>query len=177
MSAPAATKPILVLMAGLPGTGKSTLAYALAATLGWIVIDKDLIHSAMISTGAGKLDSTPAAYEAALVLVQDLVTKQQRSVILDTAGRQPFLLERSREIASQSGARLRIIRCVAPGDVRMSRLSGRTRLPSQWAADFGGEDEQNAWYAHLPRESLVIHTDEPFELCLSSALKYLTEDE
>jgi shikimate kinase len=32
----------LVLMAGLPGTGKSTLGYALAKTFDWIVIDKDV---------------------------------------------------------------------------------------------------------------------------------------
>ena len=34
-------KPIVVLMAGLPCTGKTTLAYALQDELRWLVVDKD----------------------------------------------------------------------------------------------------------------------------------------
>ena len=168
--------PTLVLMAGLPGTGKSTLAYALAKTFGWVVIDKDLIHSAMLAKGSGKLESTLAAYEAALALVKDLVEKQDRSVILDTAGRQPFILERSKEIVSQCGARLKIIRCVAPKEVRMTRLSMRSRQLSQWSADFTSDDEQEAWYTHLPNQLLVVQGDEPFELCLNAAVEYLNRE-
>jgi hypothetical protein len=93
----------LVLMAGLPGTGKSTLACAL-----------------------------------------------------------PFLRERSREIVSASGARLRIIRCVAPKEMRMTRLSTRSRQLSQWSADFAWDNDQEIWYAHLPDESLVVQGDKPF---------------
>src|SRR5690349_330244 len=35
--------PTLVLLAGLPATGRSTLAIALARRLGWPAIDKDLL--------------------------------------------------------------------------------------------------------------------------------------
>ena len=40
---------MLILMAGLPGTGKSTLSRALATDLGGIVIDKDQIRAALFS--------------------------------------------------------------------------------------------------------------------------------
>ena len=163
-------------MAGLPGTGKSTLGYALAKIFDWIVIDKDLIHSAMMSMGSGKLDTTPAAYETALSLLEDLIVKQNKSVILDTAGREPFILERAKEIAAQCEARLRIIRCIAPKDVRMTRLSTRNRRASQWATDIASEEEQEAWYAHLPVESLVIQTEGPLELYLDTAVRFLNDE-
>ncbi len=38
-----------VIMAGLPGTGKSTLAASLAAQLGGIVLDKDTVRAALFS--------------------------------------------------------------------------------------------------------------------------------
>ena len=40
---------MLILMAGLPGTGKSTLSRALAAKLGGTVIDKDQVRAALFS--------------------------------------------------------------------------------------------------------------------------------
>src|SRR5436190_14757919 len=38
---------MLILMAGLPGTGKSTLSRALAAELGGTIIDKDRVRAAL----------------------------------------------------------------------------------------------------------------------------------
>jgi hypothetical protein len=57
----------------------------------------------MMSKGSSTLDATPAAYEIALSLLEDLIVKQNKSVILDTAGREPFILERAKEIAAQRG--------------------------------------------------------------------------
>ena len=48
----------------------------------WIVIDKDLIHSAMMSKGSSTLDTTPAAYEIALSLLEDLIVKQFHAYLL-----------------------------------------------------------------------------------------------
>ena len=109
-------------------------------------------------------------------MLEDLIVKQNKSVILDTAGREPFILERAKEIAAQCEARLRIIRCIAPKDVRMTRLSTRNRRASQWATDIASEEEQEAWYAHLPVESLVIQTEGPLELYLDTAVRYLDDE-
>src|SRR5689334_23331178 len=92
--------PTLLMLAGLPGAGKSRLALALARRLGWFVIDKDLLHSALLTQGADPGVVGALAYAAALALVDDAVRRQARSVILDTAGRQPFILERAQEITA-----------------------------------------------------------------------------
>lgn len=41
--------PTLVMFAGLPGTGKSTLALALGKSLGWPVIDKDILNAVLLT--------------------------------------------------------------------------------------------------------------------------------
>ena len=166
----------VVLMAGLPGTGKSKLAYELSKMLDWVVMDKDLIHSAMIEKGIKKNDSGAAAYEVAFWLVKDLLKRQKKSVILDTAGRQPFILERMKNITSQEQAKLKIIRCVASKDVRVKRLSERSPLASQWALDNATETEQEVWYEHLPAETLVIQTDGSFESYFDEVLRYLKDE-
>ena len=40
---------MLVILAGLPGTGKSTLARALAGRIGGAVLDKDIIRRALFA--------------------------------------------------------------------------------------------------------------------------------
>jgi predicted kinase len=39
--------PCLVIMAGLPGTGKSTISRVLAAEVGGLVLDKDNVRAAL----------------------------------------------------------------------------------------------------------------------------------
>ncbi len=46
--------PTLVLMAGLAGTGKTSLALALGNRLGWPVIDKDTGKSGLLELGVSE---------------------------------------------------------------------------------------------------------------------------
>jgi predicted kinase len=110
-------QPPLVLLARLPGTGKTTLAYALARQLGWIVLDKDLFNGVLLDADMDQEQAAPLAYQLLFTLAEDLLVKQCSSVILDSAGRQPFILQRAKEIAKRSRAWLKVIRCVAPQPV------------------------------------------------------------
>ena len=46
---------MIVIMAGLPGTGKSTLARALAQRLAGAVLDKDEIRAALFAAGTRRV--------------------------------------------------------------------------------------------------------------------------
>ena len=94
------THRAVVMMAGLPGTGKSTLATRLARSLGLLVIDKDLIHSVMMDRGADRAQSAEIAYEISFWLLADFVNRQDKSAIFDSAGRQPFVLGRLQNICA-----------------------------------------------------------------------------
>ena len=60
--------PILILMAGMPGAGKSTVALGLGAAFGWPVIDKDVIASSLLDSGILDEQMQPAAYDACFAL-------------------------------------------------------------------------------------------------------------
>lgn len=163
----------LVLMAGLPGTGKTTLAYALANELHWPVLDKDLLNGVLLDGGLAQPQAAPLAYDMLFVLGQDLLIQQQQSVILDSAGRLPFILERGSSIAQLAAARLKIVRCVAPQAIRAERLANRIAKPSQWVVDQATDEDQEQWYAHLPPETLVIATDRPMVAYIDEVMAYL----
>jgi len=165
-------------MTGMPGTGKTTLALALGQTWGWPVIDKDSLKSTLLIGGVSSELAGPASYALMLEMAQDLLVKQHLSVILDSPGRFPFVLDQVKEMTERAGARLKIIQCQAPRQLRSLRLTERQARPSQWRGDAGlSDEEEQAMFAHLPANTLVLDTGSPVEDCLDSAYAYLCQEE
>src|SRR5438105_228813 len=127
--------PTVLMLAGLPGTGKTTLAYKLGRILDWTVLDKDLFNTELLNAGLSQSQAGPLAYELMFSLAHDLIIKQRHSVILDTAGRQPRNLQQARLIAGDAPARLQIVRLIASHAVRKKRMASRIPCPSQWVTD------------------------------------------
>src|SRR5947207_8457854 len=108
-------KHTLVLMAGLPGAGKTTLAAALGRTLQWPVLDKDWLKSSLLNQDLGtSMEITGTiAYELLFAMAEDLLVRQLLSIILDTPARYPFILNRANKLAQEAGAQLKVVLCRA----------------------------------------------------------------
>jgi predicted kinase len=104
------------------------------------------------------------------------IHKQGHSVILDTAGRQPIILDRAKLIALSGGADLRVIHLMAPFETRQSRLSSREARPSQWVEDQTTAAEEMEWYSHLPPDALAISSLRPLKEFLPDVLEFLLSD-
>lgn len=168
----------LVLMAGMPGTGKTTLALTLGQALGWPVIDKDSLKSPLLTLGVSEELAGPASYALLLEMAHDLLVQQRLSVILDSPGRFPSVLERVQNMTEQVGARLKIIHCIANQELRQQRLTRRVARPSQWTANADLSDEQERqMFEHFPTDILILDTSWPFEQCIAEALAYLQQEE
>ena len=163
----------ILMLAGLPGTGKSTLAAYLASEFDWVIIDKDLIHSALIEQGQKKDESGDAAYAVSLWLAKDLVVRQNRSVIFDSAGRQQFILPRLEAMCAESYARLKVIYCSAARAERQKRLAGRVALGSQLVQDVFSDEDETRFYRHLPDSRLQVDTTAGVQAVLSACFAYL----
>ena len=165
--------PTLVLMAGLPGVGKSTLAAQLGAMLHWLVLDRDIIKTAMIDTGMDEEQAGWIAYEMFFALAEDIIMQQHHSIILDTSALRPFILERATAIARSASAQLKVILCTADSATRVSRL--RQRDDQNWRAKILTVifDNDYFYFSHLPTDMLVLSSVTPFEEYLVQALSYL----
>src|SRR5258708_2047880 len=77
---------LLILLRGLPGSGKSTFARALAASIGAVVLDKDLVRAALFPGETTEYSSRQDDVVMRLMLEavrEHLARRADRPVILD----------------------------------------------------------------------------------------------
>ncbi len=166
----------LLLLAGHPGAGKSTLARALGQRLEWPVLDKDTFKSTLIPstcTCRGE-DINILAYQLVAAVAGDLLA-QQRSVIVDSPLKRPVVIEQFGCLAVAAQAQLKVILCLADDRVRNQRLAARAPKASQLRAH-GVETDQEAQFGHLPANTLTLHTDHLDEHLVRVACDFLAGD-
>jgi predicted kinase len=119
---------VLVVMAGLPGAGKSAVAQELARALGCAVLSVDPVEAAMWQAGVSRREPTGlAAYVVAEALAAEQLALGHDVVIDAVNGVEPAR-DQWRRLAERAGAALRFIevRCSDEEEHRR-RLEGRAR--------------------------------------------------
>lgn len=118
--------PALIVMVGLPGTGKSHFSRALAARLPAIIVESDAIRKTLFAQPTYSPQEHYIVFQRAYALVEELI-RRGITVIFDATN----LVERHREylyrIADRYHARLLIVLTQAPVDVVRQRLEARRR--------------------------------------------------
>jgi predicted kinase len=166
------SKLTLVLMAGLPGAGKTTLASKLGRDLGWHVIDKDKLKERLLQQGMGDEQAGFAAYNQSFDAALDALMKQQ-SVILDSAALHPFILDNAKGIVCNiENAQLKVILCVADRNLRNRRLRNRPQV-TRINVDPATIADYLQYFKHLPADKLILFTTTSFEECLAQARDYI----
>jgi len=161
---------LVIQMHGLPGSGKSTIARALAPALGAIVLDKDVIKAALLRAGVSEKQSGPAAYEVYFAQAEDLVSLGH-SVILDNPVYWPVVEQRWKDICSRVGAPRLIVECViADTAERARRLESRHGLESQTRTP--ADVSTSPGYV-LSGERIVLDTTRPVDELVHEALAYI----
>jgi aminoglycoside phosphotransferase family enzyme/predicted kinase len=129
----------LVVVGGLPGTGKSTLAAGLAERTGWLVLRSDEVrkdlagvsHSARAGgrLGAGIYDeaSTEATYHELLARAQAAL-EMGESVVVDASWSRASWRSAAVRVADDSASDLVELRCEAPAAVAAPRIETRQAL-------------------------------------------------
>jgi aminoglycoside phosphotransferase family enzyme/predicted kinase len=138
--------PTLLMVGGVMGTGKSTLAAALQHELGWARCSSDAVRKRMAGLrpaqpqaadfGAGiySREWTARTYQALLEEAEGGLA-DGRSVILDASFAQQANRVAAARLAASYGARAVFAECVCPRKVVLARLARR------WAARVAGEAE------------------------------------
>ena len=163
---------MLILMAGLPGTGKSTLSQALAAKLGGTVINKDELRAALFEPGDIEYSTEQDEFcmRVMLKVAGYLLRKDPaRKVFLDgrTFSRR-YQLDRATGYAQAIGQPWRILECICRDDTARQRLDhDRAHLAQN--RDSHLYLEVKARFEEITFPKTVIDTDLPLETCVQIA--------
>jgi predicted kinase len=164
---------MIVLMAGLPGTGKSTLARELAKRTGGRVIGKDEIRHSLFSENEIKYSSRQDDFCLQIMLqlaAYVLQRNPQRIVFLD--GRpfsRRYQIDNVAQAASSIHQTWRILECVCPEDVARKRLKGETDHPAT-NRNFQLYLEVQSRFEAITLPKMTIDTSETLEVCIDSAM-------
>lgn len=115
---------MLIILAGLPGVGKTTLARALAVRLGATLVRVDGIEHALARGGVSPIDGL--GYEVAhAVALENL--RLGRTVVADTVNPWELTREAWRAVATQAGVQALDVE-VTCGDLREHRRRVEARV-------------------------------------------------
>jgi aminoglycoside phosphotransferase family enzyme/predicted kinase len=145
--------PTLLLIGGLMGTGKSTLAQALQRELGWALCSSDATRkrlaglqfnqpqAAGFGQGLYDPDWTARTYQVLLEEAKAAL-EDGRSVLLDASFVRRADRQAALRLAAAQGARVIFIECICPPEVALQRLDHRWTARVEGGQQTGMEASQ-----------------------------------
>ncbi|MBM6619497.1 AAA family ATPase [Bacillus suaedaesalsae] len=168
-------------MAGFPGTGKSTLAKQIGLLTNAIVLDHDVVKTAILEDRDEHMDSNKAgkmAYKVEWALT-DYHLSQGKSVVLDSPCFYTEGLVRGMQLAKKYSVKYKYIECYLDDFHEVNRrLQNRDRLLSQIEKVESKDYFQKALVNSKKPENgmfLVIDTSSPLISYIQKAITYLKE--
>jgi predicted kinase len=170
---------MIVLMAGLPGSGKTTVARALAARTSGRVLSKDEVRHAIFLPD--EIEYSSQQDDFCLQLMLEMAgylwsRNPKRTIFLD--GR-PFSRRYQIENVLAAAASLhqpwRLLECICSDETAKRRLSGSKTSSIHPAAnrDYQLYLEVRARFETITHSKTVLDTDRPLETSLQQALAAL----
>lgn len=168
-------KRIFVLMRGYPGTGKSTIARAIATALHAPLIDRDIIRQKAVDIFGDVHGIGRFSYELMFALTEEQLSLGL-DVVVDTPLTYRETYEKSLALADKFSIPMLVVHCKCPPEVQKRRLEGRKGNVSEFQITSWEE-----WLRWKPRfeefddHGCLIDTSNPLDDSLAKVMHTIVE--
>jgi predicted kinase len=170
---------MIVLMAGLPGTGKSTLARELAARTSGRVLSKDEIRHAIFSPQEIEYSTRQDDFCLQIMLeTAGYLLRSNRTQVIFLDGRtfsRRYQIENVLSAVTVMAQPWRVLECVCSDETAKYRLEHDATLNAHPAGNrtFELYLAVKARFETITHAKTVIDTDQPLEVCVEQGLTAL----
>ncbi len=177
-------EPFLIVFAGAPGVGKSTLARAVARELGAVYLDKDTIKDAALALAREmKLENmgqfaSVLSYTLLIPLARDNLTLGAH-VIIDSPAAYRSFQDRVEELVRGVRVRFKLIECITTDEALLrQRIERRAPdMPEHRVRDWDQYQQARERMERLSGPRLVIDTAEAVQTNLKKIMNALGVEE
>ena len=167
-------KPILILVCGLPGSGKSFFSKQLSKKIGVSHFNSDIIRKQLFPKARTYSDTEKKMVYESLITQAKMCLKKGESVIIDATFYKNSLRTPFYDIASQLNMGLKIIYIHAEESLVKKRTS-KQRLDSE--ADYTIYLNMKDTFEPIEKKYLAVQsTDNNIDFLLSEAILFLNQD-
>jgi hypothetical protein len=181
-------KPMLLIVCGLSGAGKTALSVAISKELGALRFSSDRVRKGLVGLdpfsratekfgqGIYTPEFTEKTYKE-LIGRAEMELKKGRPVVVDATFSKKRFLDMAAQAAENAGAELRIILCTAPDEVLRQRIEKRSREKRETDATWEICVAQKKSFESMERPHFQLDTDAPMARLLDALFKevYLAE--
>ncbi len=161
---------MLIILAGLPGTGKSTLARELSKDLGAVHLNSDIIRKELLKERTYSEEEKERVYSKLLERVGEEL-KSEKIVIIDATFYKEELRRRVIGIVKENNSEFVIIECVLEEKIVKERIENRRKGVSE--ADFEVYKKIKKEFEEIKEEHLVLDTSKELKVQVEDVEGYI----
>ena len=149
---------MLVLVCGLPATGKSTVSRNIAGKLKATILSTDIIRKQLFSKPTYSSEEKRLIYKA-MFLVAEYLLRSDRNVVLDGTFYKRSLRQKVYNVSKKTGSRLAVVECRATNNNIKRRMSRRSKRKNDLSdADYEVYKKIRGEFEPINRKHLVLDT-------------------
>ena len=169
----AEAQPTLIVVSGLPGTGKSYFCRRLAERLPFIILESDALRKQLFPAPTYSTEESTHLFRAIYQLIEDLL-KKGIPIILDATNLEERHRERLYNIAERLNARLILVNVQAPPELvekRLRKRMERKNVKDNSDADWEVYQKMKATEEKIKRRHFTVDTSKDITTVIDKVVR------